>query len=93
MSRARKAQIEPPKYPAVLDVNGRLYNWRSQIEHYKEQLARHALGLAPLPLPTTRPEGDVLVPVKISASELGVGRRTLGRRIKEAADQQQAPRP
>jgi hypothetical protein len=77
---------ERPKkvaFPPVIEVNGRLYNWRSHIEAYKEALVAYTLGQDPPPLPTTRPVGDCLVPLKVSASELGVTRRTLGRLIRE----------
>jgi hypothetical protein len=80
----KAAQTQPPKYPPPLNVNGRLYNWHSHIEWYKEALVAHALGQDPPPMPTTRPEGDSLIPVKTTAAQLGVGRRTIGRRIKEA---------
>ncbi len=78
-------RIEPPKFPLPVTINGRRYLWRSHLEHHKEQLASYARGLAPQPLPTTRPQGDSLVPVNVSARELGVCRRTIGRRIAEAA--------
>jgi hypothetical protein len=83
--KTSKVRPDPPPFPPVTYVNGRGYNWRSQLEHYKEQLVRHALGGQPQPLPMTRPAQDALVPLKITGFELGVGRRTLGRRIKAAA--------
>jgi hypothetical protein len=83
----RRDRPEGVPYPPVFDVNGRLYNWRSHIEWYKTALVAHALGEDPPPMPATRPEGDSLIPVKVAASELGVGRRSVGRYIKKAADQ------
>jgi hypothetical protein len=85
MSRkTSKARSALPPFPQVIYLNGRGYNWRSHLEHYKSQLVRQALGVRPEPPPTTRTEHDVLVPLKVAGAELGVGRRTIGRRIAEA---------
>jgi hypothetical protein len=78
----RHERPEKVPFPPVIEVNGRLYNWRTDIEWYKSALIAHALGQDPPPMPTTRPVGDSLVALKVSASELGVGRRTIGRHIK-----------
>jgi hypothetical protein len=78
----RRERPEKVIFPPVIEVNGRLYNWRTHIEWYKAALVARALGQEPRPLPT-RPVGDSLVPVKVSASELGVGRRTIGRHIRD----------
>ena len=60
-----------------VDQNGRLYFFRSDVERYKRELAN---------LPVMAFEGvDTLVPAAQLALELGVGRRTIGRRIREAA--------
>jgi hypothetical protein len=66
----------------VINVNGRNYLWRHDLEGYKAELVRHALGGQSVQAPPSRPDHDVLVPLKIAALELGVGRRTIGRRIK-----------
>jgi len=76
--------LRQPGFPPCVRINGRLYNWRSRLEWFKAALAAYALGQEPSPFPTTRPEGDSLVPAKVAASELGVGRRTIGRYIKIA---------
>ena len=81
-----KHKAEPP-FPHVIPLRGRNYVWRSELERYKLLLTLHALGSrqAPPP-PTERPEGDVLVPLKVASVELGGSRRTIGRRIKETTD-------
>jgi hypothetical protein len=75
-------QHEKVAFPQVLEVNGRLYLWRSELEKHKTALVAHALGQKP-PMPTERPVGDSLVPLRVIAAELGVTRRTLGRQIKD----------
>jgi hypothetical protein len=77
--------LHPEKvaFPPVIEVNGRLYNWRTHIEWYKEALVANALRQESPPLPTTRPVGDSLVPLKVLASELGVTRRTIGRNVRD----------
>jgi len=77
---------EGVRYPPPFEVNGRLYNWRSHIEWYKQALVCFALGQDAPPMPPARPVGDAMVPLRVAASELGVTRRTIGRRIRiEAA--------
>jgi hypothetical protein len=69
-------------FPNPVRQNGRLYFFRSQLEAYKRALA----GLPPVEF-----EGpEVLVPSNPVCLEFGVGRRTLGRRIKasQAAQEQ-----
>jgi hypothetical protein len=67
-----------PELPAPVRVNGRLMFDRHTFENYKRSL----LGL---PLLERDPQMPiVLVPAKQAAAELPYGRRTLGRRIKEA---------
>jgi hypothetical protein len=73
-----------PAFPPVINVNGRNYVWRYELEVYKAQLVRHALGGQSTQAPPSRPDHDVLVPLKIAAGELGVGRRTIGRRMKSS---------
>jgi hypothetical protein len=65
------------KFPALIRQNGRLYGERGAFENYKRLLA----GLPPLNLDANRPVE--LIPAKQIAAEMGFGRRTLGRRIKE----------
>lgn len=64
------------QFPKPVRSKGkRLFFWRSQLEAYKLALAG---------LPKKEFEGiDSLVPAAQTASELGFGRRTLGRRVVE----------
>jgi hypothetical protein len=72
---------EPPKLPPVIFFKGRGYVLRSRLDHYKGELQAFALGVsAPEPKIV---EPDPFVPLKQVCVELGVGRRTIGRRIKE----------
>ena len=75
-------RLVKPRYPAITTVNHRHYNWRSGMERYKAELRAFALGVPPNYPPP--PAVDVLVPLKIAAQELGVGRRTIGRRIADS---------
>jgi hypothetical protein len=63
------------EFPAPRDINGRLFFVRHEVEAYKCELA----GLP------TQPQAPVLelVPAKTVAAELGIGRRTLGRRLRD----------
>jgi hypothetical protein len=73
-----------PEFPPVITLNGPNYIWRSALEDYKARLTRHALGSrSPLPPPSST-ESDILVPFKVVSDELGVGRRTIGRRLKDS---------
>jgi hypothetical protein len=69
-------------FPAVTWVRGRGYVLRSALNQYKAELQAAALGVAPVA--PQRVEPDPLVPLKQVSAELGVGRRTIGRRILEA---------
>ncbi len=51
-SKARTKLLFPP----VVNMNGRNYVWRSQLEFFKTALVRHSLGAEPEPPLTTRPE-------------------------------------
>jgi len=81
MSRASRA-TEPPRFPPVTKVKGRGYVLRSKVNRYKAELQAYALGIQPLEVPL--PDPDCFVPLKDVAAELGVGRRTIGRRIVES---------
>jgi hypothetical protein len=62
--------------------------WRSEIEHEKSRLRCLAMGReAPI---YSRPEIDVLVPSDVFATEFGISKRTLARRLKEMAEQDKA---
>jgi hypothetical protein len=77
------AQRNEPRFPDVIWQKGRGYVLRSALNRYKSQLQAQALGLAPVePWPI---DPDPLVPLKQVSAELGVGRRTIGRRIAETA--------
>jgi hypothetical protein len=63
------------KFPEPVRQNGRLYFVDCAMENYKRSLA----GLPPLP---ADPHAKIrLLPASEVAADLGVGRRTLGRRI------------
>jgi hypothetical protein len=68
-----------PQFPDVAWVNGRGYVLRSALNRYKAELMAAAQGVAPVVPPHADP--DPLVPLKAAGMELGVGRRTIGRRI------------
>jgi hypothetical protein len=72
-----------PAFCNVIIVNRRGYVLRTHLEAYKAALICSAPGGIE-PLKRTRSEIDVLVPLKVAAAELGVGRRTIGRRIAES---------
>jgi hypothetical protein len=71
-----------PIFPNVVWLKGRGYVVRSDLDEYKAELQAFALGVAPIKPPRIEP--DPLVPLKAVSAELGVGRRTIGRRIVEA---------
>jgi hypothetical protein len=75
-------RLEPPQFPPVTFFKGRGYVLRSQLDQYKAEIQAFALGVRP-PEPKIV-EPDPFVPLKQVCAELGVGRRTIGRRIKEA---------
>lgn len=62
--------------PKPVKHNNRLYFWRREIEAYKCELAG-------IPAPV-REGFDELVATRVVAKELGVCRRTLGRRVRQA---------
>jgi hypothetical protein len=81
---ARCANRHPmlPRFVEVIWQKGRGYVLRSALNRYKAELTAAALGVAPVyPQPT---DPDPLVPLKAVCQELGVGRRTIGRRIAES---------
>jgi hypothetical protein len=71
-----------PQFPDVTWIKGRGYIPDSALSLYQAQLVAFALGVAPVRPPRTDP--DRLVPLKVAAARLGVGRRTVGRRIAES---------
>jgi hypothetical protein len=73
---------ELPAFPTVFKIRGRGYVRRSDLNYYKAALMAQALGVAPVvPSPV---EPDPLIPLPAVGPELGIGRRTIGRRIKAA---------
>ena len=71
-----------PRFPSVIWIKGRGYIQRSTLDGYKAELQALALGVPPVYPPSANP--DPLVPLKQVCVELGVGRRTIGRRIAES---------
>ena len=69
-----------PELPAPLDMSGRLYFQRSVIEHYKQSLIAWASGAQDPPV-YIPPAVEEFVTAEQVARELGVTRRTIGRRI------------
>jgi hypothetical protein len=78
----RALQRIEPRFPKVHFLKGRGYMFRSALNQYKAELQAFTLGVAPVAIPAIDP--DPLVPLTKVASELGVGRRTIGRRIVES---------
>jgi hypothetical protein len=72
-----------PKWPAMANINGRWYMSRDNLNRYKAELMASALGAEPAYPPAD--ERNPLIPLKEVAAELGVGRRTIGTRMAEAA--------
>jgi hypothetical protein len=79
----RTLQRIEPRFPEVNFLKGRGYVFRSALNQYKAELQAFSLGIGPPP-PSPIVEPDPLVPLMKVASELGVGRRTIGRRIVES---------
>jgi hypothetical protein len=79
---AKAAPLTKPIFGPIIDVNGRKYIQRGDLEGYKAALIQMALG-ASKAVEMTQAEYATLVPLKTAAAELGVGRRTIGRRIVE----------
>jgi hypothetical protein len=75
-----------PAFPPVITINGRNYVQRGALEQYKAELVRRSLGGRSPPPPPPRPDVDVLVTFKTVSAELGVGRRTIGRWLKETTN-------
>jgi hypothetical protein len=80
-SASNPQRAAEPRFPDVVWLKGRGYVPRSALDWYKAQLQALALGVAPVKPPRIEP--DPLVPLKAVSAELGVGRRTIGRRIAE----------
>jgi hypothetical protein len=77
-----KQHSPQPRFPVVVKNNGRGYLFRSHLDRYKAELLAQALGVKPVYPPPLQP--DPLVPLPAAADELGVTRRTVGRRIAES---------
>lgn len=69
------ANRRPIEFPQPRKVNGRLFWVEFEVEGYKRDLA----GLPPLP--RSEKEPVKLIPAARVASDLGICRRTLGRRF------------
>jgi hypothetical protein len=88
-SAGRARRRKEPRFPRVFSVNGRCFVLRSGLEQYKDELQAFALGVSPPEPKSVDP--DHFVPLKQVSVELGVGRRTIGRRIKEAEGASRRP--
>jgi hypothetical protein len=80
--RTTAAHRPEPRFPPTIVINGRHYNRESDLRRYDAELIAYALGVRPVYPPP--PDPDPLVPLKQSEKRYGVGRRTLGRRMKAA---------
>ncbi len=67
------------EFPPTLELNGRKFCARSQLEHLKQTLIAQAMGATPPEY--AAPAVEEFVPLAQVAKELGVSRRTIGRRI------------
>jgi hypothetical protein len=72
-----------PSWPSMANINGRWYVTRNDFNRYKAELLASALGAEPAYPPVD--DHNPLIPLKMVAAELGVGRRTIGTRMAEAA--------
>ena len=72
-----------PSWPPMANINGRWYVTRNDFNRYKAELLASALGAEPAYPPAD--DHNPLIPLKQVAAELGVGRRTIGTRMAEAA--------
>jgi hypothetical protein len=72
-----------PAFPPLVMISGRWYILRNELNMYKAKLVASALGAEPVYPPADN--HNPLVPLKQVAAELGVGRRTIGTRMAEAA--------
>jgi hypothetical protein len=68
-----------PEFPPTFELGGQKFVTRSALEHYKRTALAIALG-APLPAYEER-DPEEFVPLTKASRELGVSRRTLGRRM------------
>jgi hypothetical protein len=67
----------------MVRINGRWYIPRNDLNAYKARLLAAALGVEPVaPAPDDR---NPLIPLRQVATELGVGRRTVGTRMAAVA--------
>ncbi len=73
--------LPEPRFPDVVWSKGRGYVFRSSLNRYKAELLAAALGVATVEPAAISP--DPLVPLRQVSAEIGLGRRTIGRRIKE----------
>jgi hypothetical protein len=77
--------VDLPTFPPTINIAGRIYVRESQLVWLMAAYEAVSLGRGPPP-PPPPPKDDRFVPVKTAADQLGIGRRTAGRRIKEAED-------
>ena len=77
-------RAKTPRFRIPARINGRLYSWQYDLDCFEAELRAEALGVEPVYPP--RPERDALVPTNGVGKRFGVGRRTVGRWIKDAQD-------
>lgn len=68
-----------PDFPQTFELGGQKFVTRSALEHYKRTALAIALGAAPPAYEARDPEE--FVPLTKASRELGVSRRTVGRRM------------
>jgi hypothetical protein len=90
MESPKSIKPSAPKFPRTICNNGRNFVTRGELEKYKADLISFATGGECRPVDLAPHEINALVPFKEVADELGTGRRTIGRRVKEKADSEAA---
>jgi hypothetical protein len=83
-------KAKPPLLPRTIVINGRIYVTRGDAEKHKADVVATALGVAAKPITLTESEASSLIPIKVLAAELGIGRRQIGRRLLESQKASQA---
>lgn len=71
--------MQIPEFPPTFEMGGRKFCARSMVEHHKRTIV--ALAMSAAPPEYEEPDVEEFVPVTQVAKELGVSRRTIGRRM------------
>jgi len=85
---AKPGRVQP-RFPVVIWYNHRGYVQRGGLNRHKDELIAFAQGVAFKEIEGAYTDTS-LVPLKQVAIELGVGRRTIGRRIEAAQEAAEA---